>query len=327
MKSNKIVLILIFFAIGFVLYHKNDTGGIFGKISGFFKPDSEISQKENPYKAREKVIPDDIVDDLKAKVNEQVREKSGDLFDGLKDRILGKSAVTSNNLPEEFFPISQLNYELVRHKAYSLGYSEKHEQAAWTFHRLKKEYTYGTASRSGLDFMPDKLVSTRSALSSDYSRSGYDRGHLVPAGDFKCCQELMEDTFWVSNLSPEDPDFNRNMWNNLEQKIRTWARKYGELYIYTGPVLEGNLPQIGRYNKVSVPRYMYKIVIIPNEISPEKVRVKAFLIPNLPDLGNSYAKYLVSVNVVEARSGLDFMSNLPPDIEQKIEATANLDKW
>lgn len=339
MGSNRIVLILIFAGIGYFLLYKDKSGPLsdmFQSVKKVFS--TETTTEENPYKAKEKVVEDiasseqtpkpDIIDDLSAKVATKAEDKISGFFDDLKERLSGGSTLeTISQLPKSYFPISYQKLEVVKHKAFVLGYSEPHEQAAWTFHELTKESTYGNASRDGLSFMPDKKVSTFSALSTDYTRSGYDRGHLVPAGDFKCCQDLLADTFWVSNIIPQDPDCNRNMWNTMEQQIRNWVRRKKRFYVFTGPVLEAGLPKIGKYNRISIPKYMFKILVIPNENNPENTEVKAFLIPNRPDLGHNFTLYKTSVDEIERVTGLDFLASLPDDVENKIEANISTIRW
>lgn len=333
MGSNRIVLILIFIGIGYFLLYRDKPGpmsGMFDSLKNVFS--TEATVKENPYKAKEKTSDSnekpDLIDDISDKVADKTAEKVTGLFDSLKERLSGsKSEAITSSLPESYFPASTQKLEIVKHKAFVLGYSEPHEQAAWTFHELTKESTYGNASRDGLSFMPDSKISTFSALSTDYSRSGYDRGHLVPAGDFKCCQDLLMDTFWVSNIIPQNPDCNRNMWNSLEQQIRNWVRRKQRFYVFTGPVLEAGLPKIGKYNRISVPKYMFKILVIPNESNPENTQVQAFLIPNKPGLGYDFLSYRTTIDVIEQATGLDFLAPLPDEVENKLERNIATTRW
>lgn len=102
-------------------------------------------------------------------------------------------------------------------------------------------------------------MSTKSSELSDYKGSGYDRGRLVPTGDMKYSDESMRESFFMSNISPQNPDFNRGIWRKLEQLVRDWGRE-GEIFITTGGVLlYENLGSIGS-NKVTIPSKFYKIV-------------------------------------------------------------------
>ena len=137
---------------------------------------------------------------------------------------------------------SQVTYEpkaqgeLIRHTYYSLDYSEEHEQPYWVYYRLTYDLVSGKAARKD-DFRVDKKVSTGSATLEDYKNSGYDRGHLCPAADMKLSDLSMSETFFMSNMSPQVPSFNRGKWAVLEDKIRSFVSDISDtLYIVTGPV-------------------------------------------------------------------------------------------
>jgi len=98
------------------------------------------------------------------------------------------------------------------------------------------------------------LYPTQSAVLADYKGSGYDRGHLCPAGDMKLDQHAMDETFFMSNLSPQTPAFNRDKWRELEEQVRKWGRQYDMTFIATGPILDTVLGTIGEneiYNQLA----------------------------------------------------------------------------
>ena len=95
-------------------------------------------------------------------------------------------------------------------------------------------------------FREDKKVPSGSAKPSDYTKSGYDRGHLCPAADMTHSAEAMEETFLMSNISPQLPVFNRGIWKSLEKQVRDWGEKE-RIYIVTGPVFKDNKGKIGRF--------------------------------------------------------------------------------
>ena len=212
---------------------------------------------------------------IKEKVDEQIEEKKKSILDIFKEEVLGNKEDTkvSTDL-DNYIPSSKTNREIVRHSAFILSYQEEYELASWVLHRLVKEATLGKAERSN-DFLSDPLVESGSAVAQDYSRSGYDRGHLCPAGDFKHDKELQDETFYMSNMSPQLPDFNRGIWSDLENKVRSWVKKRGELIIITGPILKKGLPTIGRMNKIAIPEKFYKIIY-----DPATEEAIAFLFPN-----------------------------------------------
>ncbi len=151
---------------------------------------------------------------------------------------------------------------------YTLCYRESYEQAEWVAYTLTPEKLVKNTKRTG-DFREDPEISTGSALPEDYRFSGYDRGHLAPAADFAYSLETMTDSFFMSNMSPQTPAFNRGGWAKLEAFVRTLAAKAETLYIVTGPVLEKNAGEYGSIgeNCVSVPEFFYKalLLVVPAE--------------------------------------------------------------
>ncbi len=212
--------------------------------------------------------------------------------------------------------------EVVRHTYYMLCYVEAHEQPAWTAYVLDGQKLKEGKLRRTQDFREDPKVSTRSAMLADYRRSGYDRGHLVPAGDFKWDSIGMSETFYLSNMSPQLHEFNAGIWEAIERTARGWAKQKGRLVIYTGPLLRPNLKKIGQ--NVSVPDTFYKVVYA---ISGKEVQAVAFLVPHRSFPENMVARFMVSVDSVEKVSGIDFFPALPDDIEEKAESRWDKSQW
>ena len=153
------------------------------------------------------------------------------------------------------------DHERRNYHGYSICYRESYEQAEWAAECLTREKLQKKVNRSE-NFRPDDGISTGSADTSDYYGSGYDRGHLVPAGDMGWDPEAMNDTFLMSNMSPQNHKFNSGIWNDLEMQVRNWAKKFGTIYIVTGPVLEsGKKYKVIGKNKVAVPELYYKVLL------------------------------------------------------------------
>ena len=209
---------------------------------------------------------------------------------------------------------------VVDRAGYALGYSEEHEQAAWVMYRMTREETLTRAAVRTDDFREDPNIVTFSALPSDYSRSGYDRGHLAPAEDMKFSETTMRDSFYMSNMSPQKPDFNRGVWKKLEKEVRRFAYNEGSVFVITGPILERGLKKIGRANKVSVPRRFFKIVY--DETPPRKMI--AFVLPNEGST-QPLSSFVTTVDEVESLSGLDFFAGLAD--EDALESAADCSLW
>lgn len=224
------------------------------------------------------------------------------------------------------------DHQIRRFGNYVICYRESYEQAEWAAYCLESSELEKNASR-GNDFRPDPEITTGSASLADYKKSGYDRGHLAPAADFSFSEEAMSESFYLSNMSPQAPGLNREIWQYLEGQVRTWAKKYGRVYVVTGPVLEKPADQydsIGA-NKVSVPEYYYKVILAPlceNEedaAEPEicrEIKAVGFILPNqkCPD---TFWDYAVTVDEVERRTGLDFYALLEDTLENSIEGDSS----
>ncbi|RYD78014.1 MAG: DNA/RNA non-specific endonuclease [Sphingobacteriales bacterium] len=229
--------------------------------------------------------------------------------------------VKNNSVLDPGLPISKPAGQIVKHFAYTLSYNEEHEIANWVAYVLKPANLQGTEKRSD-DFREDPAVRTQSADPDDYKLSGYDRGHLVPAGDMKWNKKAMSESFLMSNITPQTHAFNAGIWETLESQVRSWVKKDSQLYIVTGPVLQGNLQIIGK-NKVTVPEYYYKAVLDANY--PE-IKCIAFIIPNKA-ANKPLMQYNVTVDSLENLIDIDLFPGLPDDIENAIEKTISVKDW
>ena len=231
-----------------------------------------------------------------------------------------QETTTTNNSDFNYLPTSTTN-QIVKHNGYSLSYNETHEQAEWVAYTLSKnDIQY--IDRKRPYFIEDPKVKTTSASWRNYKKSGYDKGHLCPAGDKRYSKEAHDETFYTSNISPQKHDFNAGIWNKLEQKTRYWAKKYDHLYVITGGVLKPNLPTIGSEN-VSVPAEFYKILL---DYTAPEVKAIAFLIPHKESKRPLY-DFVVSINELEQKTGIDFFPELPDNIENKLESSSNYKNW
>ncbi len=233
--------------------------------------------------------------------------------------IEGGAAVKTNT--NEFFLPTSTTGQVIHHEGYSLSYSEDHEQAEWVAYELKKSHLSNSNFKRPY-FEVDHAVKTKAAHWRNYKQSGYDRGHLCPAGDRRYSKAAHDETFLTSNISPQEHEFNAGIWNRLEQKTRYWASKYDGVFVVTGGVLKGDLKTIGEEN-VSVPNYFYKVLIDNNT---GKTKMLAFLIPH-KDSNEPLYNFVVSVDKIEELTGIDFFHQLEDSIENTLEASADYKHW
>ncbi|MBW8331132.1 MAG: DNA/RNA non-specific endonuclease [Prolixibacteraceae bacterium] len=208
--------------------------------------------------------------------------------------------------------------EVIKHSYYTLSYSEDNEQASWVYYILTPDLINGTQSRTD-DFRADPAVSTGSASLNAYKGSGYDRGHLCPAADMTINKTAMSETFYLSNMSPQVAGFNRGIWSTLESQVREWAITYSKLYVVTGAIFKDNIGVIGE-NKVTVPGYYYKVLYDGNS------QMVGLILPNASS-SKSLDQFVVTVDQIEAQTGIDFFPGLDDKLETQIEGSINITGW
>lgn len=199
----------------------------------------------------------------------------------------------------------------VEYAYYCLGFNKEHKQANWVYYELSKENLARKAGRKN-DFRVDPKMSRWCATPADYKGGKYDRGHLCPAADMSFNAKAMSETFYMTNMSPQVPLFNRGIWKELEEHVRDRAKKE-RLYVVTGPVFKDNKGQIGA-GKVTIPGYYYKLFY-----SPSKRQMVAYVLPN-KESKRSLSSFAVPVDEVEKLTGIDFFPQLPDELESLLEA-------
>lgn len=221
-----------------------------------------------------------------------------------------------------FLPTS--NGQVIEYRDYVLSYNEEHEQAEWVAYLLTRENLEKPWNKRSDNFMPDARVKTGSSTPDDYRNSGYDRGHLVPAADMAYDVESQQETFFMSNISPQARNFNKGIWRELEELTRNWAKKFKELYVVTGPVLTQEPKGYIGDNEVSVPAAYFKVLL---DLAEPEQKAIAFIIPNQVSFEPLY-DFVASVDEVEELTGIDFFPQLmPDDLEEELEAVYNVDLW
>jgi endonuclease G len=218
-------------------------------------------------------------------------------------------------------PTTQNTEHIICHTGYCLEYDHNYKLAKWVAYELTNTETQGTFARND-KFTPDPQITRNSASLEDYKKSGYDRGHLAPAADMKWSAEAMRESFYLSNMSPQDKSFNRGIWKKLEEQTRNWAIENKAVYITTGPILEKGLPTIGP-NQIPIPKAFYKVIL---DYTQPEVKAIGFIIPNqgstLP-----LSSFAHSIDEIEKQTHIDFFSKVPNEIENHIEQSVCTTCW
>ncbi|MFA5143291.1 MAG: DNA/RNA non-specific endonuclease [Candidatus Omnitrophota bacterium] len=204
-------------------------------------------------------------------------------------------------------------------KGYVLGYNPDKKNADWVSYHFTEAYCVKNAGRTG-DFRPDPdLPPGQRAELVDYKNSGYDKGHLAPAADMARDTQTMSESFLLSNMTPQvGIGFNRGIWKNLEEKVRSWVHQKKNIYVFTGPIYANSTYKTIGPNRVAVPAHFYKIIVSCTETG-ENLDSIAFILPNQKGPGNMLPQFITSIREIEKRTGLDFMHDLDDDIENKLE--------
>ena len=210
-------------------------------------------------------------------------------------------------------------YPIISYSGYDVMYNPEYKIPSWVKYELLASETDGEWSRKGLKFTPDPSVSFPQADDSDYRGSGWSRGHMAPAADFKWSSKSMIETFYFTNCCPQDLSLNSGQWQTLEKKVRDWANRYGSVIVYTGPIVLDNVYGTIGYNKVVVPDAFFKAILAGEQSI-------AFVMYNHNNNENMQ-KCALSVDDLEALSGIDFFAELDDDFENRVEATYNLRNW
>ena len=211
---------------------------------------------------------------------------------------------------------------IIDRPGYALGYIEYHEQPAWVIYIMTKAEATTKAAKRTNKFRSDPEIPTGSATTGDYRRSGYDRGHLAPAADMAFSGQTMADSFFMSNMSPQKPAFNRGIWKDLEALVRYFAITERKIVVVTGPILPKEKTVTIGANKVTVPTHYYKVIF---DLTPPRKMI-GFILPN-EGSARPLEDFAVTVDVVEKATGLDFFSALPKAVQERLESTISVSAW
>ena len=218
--------------------------------------------------------------------------------------------------------VKSVKSQIIGHLGYTVSYNEQRRNPNWVAYELTAKEVAGQESR-GDDFVKDPQVIGRQADDSDYRNSGWDRGHLAPAADMKWSPEAMAESFYMSNISPQNNNLNRGVWKQIEEKVRDIAVEYGSVIVVTGPVFttKKGLGSIGK-NRVLIPNAFYKVLLVDNG----GYETIGFYCENIAGK-KALSSYVMSVDQIEEITGIDFFPALPDDVENVVESRYDLKVW
>ena len=217
---------------------------------------------------------------------------------------------------------------------YSLEYSYKYKHSYWIAYRFDNT-TGGNVGRNEAYKPVPELPSQYAAKHNDYTNSGYTRGHLCASSDRQYSKEANQQTFYMSNISPQSGNgFNQSgsAWNTGEDKVQAWgyniSRSTDTLYVVKGGTIGEGMIKGYIKNEIAIPKYFFMAVLFR---SGDNYKAIGFYMPheNLKDDPDKKdpKKYLMSIDALEQETGIDFFHNLPDNIENTVEATYNVNDW
>ncbi|MFY8001914.1 MAG: DNA/RNA non-specific endonuclease [Candidatus Kapaibacteriota bacterium] len=218
-------------------------------------------------------------------------------------------------------------YLLIR-KQYALSYNGTKNVPNWVSSNLNADY-FGDTERKQGQFMPDPDLPPQfyKVKHQDYSNTGYDRGHMVRSEERTASRADNDATFYTTNLLPQYHDLNAGPWLRLEEFCQYLAqRKNKELYIICGGVFPKQYQTIGKRNNVAVPEQCFKIIVVLERGQGikdvnENTTILAALMPNIQGIERSqWRQYQTTVDEIEQRTGYDFLTAVPENIQKVIES-------
>lgn len=222
---------------------------------------------------------------------------------------------------EKVIAPNSLPSQIVNYEGYTLSFNSKMHIPNWVVWELTGTEVVGVNPRKD-NFRGDDNVKG-SAEKWDYSYSGYDRGHMAPAGDMKWSKKAMDESFYMTNMCPQAKALNTGAWKRLEEKCRQWAEIDSAIIIVCGPVLTDSIEEYIGDSRVAVPQRFFKVILSPYVDNPRGI---GFIMPNSKVPGGMQAA-AVSIDEVERITGLDFFSSLPDEIENEVESQCKFHYW
>lgn len=212
---------------------------------------------------------------------------------------------------------------IIGYEGFTVSYSPEMFIPNWVSYELTACKTEGPFSRKGKNFQQDSRVSVSQADAHDYRGSGWSRGHMAPAADFKWNDTAMTETFYYTNICPQNHELNNRYWNTLENNVRRWANQFGRVFVVTGPIINRNIHGKIGHHGVVVPDAFFKVILAQTDVGWTSI---AFVMDNTSD-SRLFKDCATTVNAVEALTGIDFFPLLDDSVEEEVEGILDYKTW
>jgi endonuclease G len=213
---------------------------------------------------------------------------------------------------------------VLRNRGFLVGYSDWRGNPLWVIYRLARPNADAPHHQRPSRFATDWRGLNRVGH-DDYTGSGYDRGHLAPNHAIAVLygREAQLETFLMTNVTPQRPNLDHKLWRRLERmELDHFTRPDGKAWVVTGPIFEPPTRRLSGGWRVEIPSAFYKIVV-----APDSRKAIAFVVPQTVEGGEPLEHYLVSVDSIERKTGLDFFRELDDVTETRMEAEIDPDFW
>lgn len=211
--------------------------------------------------------------------------------------------------------------QVIWNRGYTVAFYEPYRNARWVAYELTREKNKGKIKRKN-QFMKDPSVQGVCADHKDFYKSGYDRGHLAPAADMKWDSTAMIQSFYYTNICPQNPSLNKGLWKILEDRIRYQADNDSVIWIACGPIFEEKRQTMGD-NQIVVPDAFFKVIVSPYTYPPKGI---GFVFQN-EALSGRLKDYVLTIDSVEKLTNIDFFHRLPDSLENWIESRTRTEHW
>ncbi|RKR06631.1 endonuclease G [Kushneria sinocarnis] len=210
----------------------------------------------------------------------------------------------------------------LRNEGYMVGWSDLRRNPLWVTYRLTRVADPDAPPRP--DGFREDVRAIWRTTSSDYTGTGYDRGHMAPNYAIAVVngRAAQRDTFLMTNVSPQRPALNRKLWQRLEEVIiDDFVPHFGTVWVTDGPIFDADITRLP--SLIEIPDAFYKILVVPGR----QPRMLAFIMPQKVSGNEPLDRFVVSVDEIEARTGLDFFSQLPAEVERQLESRVDPGAW
>ena len=211
---------------------------------------------------------------------------------------------------------------------YSLEWDCDKRAQRWTCYEMHEGNAAKNVSRTDAWAADPNIPVEYQSFQSDYSGSGFSRGHMCPSGDRLCSTEQNKQTFYYSNMHPQYQNHNGVLWENMEDRVRSWNNRAfcDTLYVVKAGTISDDQILTHTSSGLLVPKYFY-MALLAKKGNTYKALAFWTEHDNVSRPKANLADYAISVKELEELTGIDFFCNLPDDIEQEVEAEVKVSDW